>query len=323
MSPSKWILPPKGGHMDKRTGVYLQTMTMRDIDERLKTNDVLIVPLGATEAHGPNAPIGEDIFLVCRMAEAVAEKTGCTVSEPLWFGSHPYHHLGMPTTVPIPEDVFCGFVRAMIAGFWNMGFRKMILLNGHGHEYVIPTAMHQFAKTYRVPALLLNVNWYHPVRDFFKTKDEGGPYETPFIHADEVESSWCLSLFPELMKQEWAVDNKPFGFLPEGHVDKAGNLLNRPINWYAQVGAGPMEVRAYLEGVVGRPTLASADKSNPGVEALLDYLEKLVNDILKTFPPGHLPSAEYVTERSPEELEAVLKGPRNGGKSIYSLHWPP
>ncbi|MDR7459364.1 MAG: creatininase family protein, partial [Armatimonadota bacterium] len=75
----KWDLPPRGGHMDKRTGIYLQTMTQRDIEERLAHNDVLIVPLGATEAHGPNAPIGEDIFLVCRMAEVVAERTGCTV----------------------------------------------------------------------------------------------------------------------------------------------------------------------------------------------------------------------------------------------------
>ena len=75
--------------MDKRTGLYVQTMTMRDIEERLKKNDVLIIPLGATEAHGPNAPIGEDIFLVSRMAEAVAERTGCTVSEPLWWGRTP------------------------------------------------------------------------------------------------------------------------------------------------------------------------------------------------------------------------------------------
>jgi creatinine amidohydrolase len=171
--------------MDKRTGIYLQTMTMRDIEERLKTNDVLIVPLGATEAHGPNAPIGEDIFLVTRMAEAVAERTGCTVSEPLWFGSHPYHHLGMPSTVPIPEDVFTGFVRAMIAGFWNMGFRKQILLNGHGQEYVIPTAIHQFGKRYRVPALIINVNWYHDDFDaWMGTFDNPYDFYQNFTQAD-------------------------------------------------------------------------------------------------------------------------------------------
>src|SRR3990170_485672 len=255
----RWQLPPKGGHMDKRTGIYLQTMTMRDIEERLRTNDVLIVPLGATEAHGPNAPIGEDIFLVTRMAEAVAERTGCTVSEPLWFGSHPYHHLGMPGTVVIPEDIFCGFVRAMIAGFWNMGFRKQILLNGHGQEYVIPVAIHQFGKRYRVPALVVNVNWYHAIPDQFKLKAQGGPFE----------------------------------------------------------------VKAYIEGVVGKPSLAQAEKALPGVEALLDYLEKLVNDIMKTFPPGQLPPIEYVTERDKEELDAVLKGPAKGGTSIFSLGWPP
>jgi creatinine amidohydrolase/Fe(II)-dependent formamide hydrolase-like protein len=321
--PGKWKLPPQGGHMDKRTGVYLQTMTQRDIEERLKTNDVLIVPLGATEAHGPNAPIGEDIFLVSRMAEAVAERTGCTVSAPLWWGSHPYHHLGMPGTVPIPEDVFTAFLRSMIAGFWNMGFRKQILLNGHGQEYVIPTAIHQFGKRYRVPALIINLNWYHAIPDYFKLKAEGGPYETPFIHADEVESSWCLALFPELMKQEWAVDNNPFGFLPEGHVDKAGNLLRRPINWYGHIGAGPIELKAYIEGVVGKPSLAAAEKALPGVEALLDYIEKLVTDILKTFPPGQLPPIDLVTERDREELEVILKGPAKGGKSIYSLGWPP
>ena len=97
-----------------------------------------------------------------------------------------------------------------------------ILLNGHAQEYVIPTAIHQFAKTFQVPAVLLNLNWYHAVPDYFKTKDQGGPYETPFIHADEVETSWSLALLPEYVKQEDAVDTKPFGFLPEGHVPSAG-----------------------------------------------------------------------------------------------------
>ncbi|MGH2403080.1 MAG: 3-dehydro-scyllo-inosose hydrolase, partial [bacterium] len=175
----------------------------------------------------------------------------------------------------------------------------------------------------RVPALIVNLNWYHAVPDHFKLKAQGGPYETPFIHADEVETSWCLALFPELMKQEWVVDNTPFGFLPEGHVDRAGNLLRRPINWYGHVGAGPIEVKAYIEGVVGKPSLAEAQKALPGVEAMLDYLEKLVTDIIKTFPPGVLPPMEYVTEREKEELEPVLKGPAKGGKSIYTLAYPP
>ena len=72
--------------MDKPTGIYLQTMSIVEIQERLKKNDVIIIPVGSTENHGGAACIGEDTFLVTRMAEAVAEKTGCTVAEPIWYG---------------------------------------------------------------------------------------------------------------------------------------------------------------------------------------------------------------------------------------------
>ena len=320
---SKWQIPPKGGHMDLPTKIYFQNMTMKEVEERLKTNDVIIIPLGSTETHGPGAPYGEDTFLVTRMAEQVAQRTGCTVAQPLWYGSHPYHHMGMPGSIIVPEEYFIGMVKAIITGFWNAGFRKQILLNGHGQEYVIPTAIHQFAKTYQVPAVIINLNWYHAIQDHFKLKQEGGPYETPFIHADEVETSWSLALFPELIKMEDQVDNTPRGYLPEGHIDKAGNLLHRPIAWYGQVGCGPIEVAAYPEGVVGNPTLADAEKAREGVEALLDYMVKLVEDIMERFPPGVLPPVEEITQRPPEQIEAVTKHPfEKGWRSIYSLTYP-
>lgn len=322
---SKWGLPLKdAGSMEKNDGIYLQNMTWAQVEERLRQNDLIIVPIGATEAHGPHACLGEDTFLVTRMAEMVAKKTGCTVSQPLWWGSHPYHHMGMPGTVILPEEVFIGVLKSVMAGYWNTGFRKMILLNGHGQEYVIPTAIHQFAKTYQVPMVVCNVNWYHAIQDQFKLKSEGGPYETNFIHADEVETSWSLALFPEMIDMSKAQDTTVQGYMPDGHVDKAGNLLHRPIAWYGQVGMGPIEVAAYPEGVVGKATLAKAEKAVPGIEKFLDYLTKLVEDIMTTFPVGKLPPVEGVTQRPREEVEAVLKGPlAPGGRSIYSLRWPP
>ena len=319
---SKWKLPPPGGKMESTDGTYLQNMTWRQIEERLEKNDLIIIPIGSTEAHGPHACIGEDTFLVTRMAEAVAEKTGCTVAQPIWYGSHPYHHMGMPGTIVVPEETFIGLIKAVMAGLWNMGFRKQILLNGHGQEYVIPTAIHQFAKRYQVPGVFINLNWYHAVPDHFRTKEEGGPYETHFIHADEVETSWSLALFPEFIQMEDAVDTKIKGYLPDGHIDKAGNLLQRPIAWYGQVGCSPIEVAAYPEGVVGRSTIADADKAIPGVAQFLDYFERLINDILAKFPAGALPPIEEITQRPREEIEAVIKGPLKGGRSIYTLAYP-
>ncbi len=315
----KWKIPPDGGHMEKPSGVYFQTMTMKQIRERLDKCDLIIIPVGSTENHGDNAPTGEDTFLVTRMAEQVALATGCTVSEPIWFGFHPYHHIGMPGTIPVKDEAFIDQLVSVMAGFWNTGFRKQILLNGHGQEFVIPIAIHKFAKIFQVPAIIINLNWYHAIQDKFKTKEEGGPYETPFIHADEAETSWSLALFPEFIHQEWATSTQPRGYLPEGHIDKAGNLLHRPIAWYGHVGGGPIEVKAYPEGVVGRADLADANKAREGLEALLDYMEKLVVDIMDRFPPWKLPPAEELSCRPKEELEALLKKPfEPGWRPLYA-----
>jgi hypothetical protein len=49
---SNWELPTQGGHMEKPDKIYYQTMTKKDVEERLKKNDILLIPLGSTENHG-------------------------------------------------------------------------------------------------------------------------------------------------------------------------------------------------------------------------------------------------------------------------------
>lgn len=310
--------------MDLPTKIYLQTMTGFEIEERLKTSDLIILPIGSTEAHGAHACPGEDTFLVTRMAEQVAQKTGCTVAEPIWYGSHPFHHLGMPGTIVIPEETLAAYLRAVIAGFWNAGFRKMILLNGHGQDYVIPTAMHQFAKQYQVPAIIINLNWWFAIKEHIRDKEHGGPFETPFSHADECETSYSMALFPEMIQMEHAVDTKGISLLPPGHIDGSGSAYNRPIPFWQHIGGCAIEPIATPEGIVGKATLADPEKAKPGLNAIMDYMEKLINDIMTTYPAGVLPPANLLTQRSAEEIEALLKGPKEpGGKHLYTVGYPP
>ena len=318
----KWELPPKGGHMELPTGIYYQTMTDRESQERLKKNDLIIIPVGSSENHGPHACSGEDTFLVTRIAEQVAQATGCTVAEPIWYGSHPFHHLGMPGTIVIPEEDLAAYIRAIIAGFWNTGYRKMILLNGHGQDYVIPLAIHQFAKRYQVPSILVNVNWWFVIPEHIRDKAHGGPFDTPFIHADECETSFSQALFPEMIDQQYAVDTEPIKCFPDGHINKSGSAYDLPIPFWQQVGASAIEVVSTPEGVVGSATLADPEKAKPGCIAIMDYLEKLINDIMEMYPAGKLPPVEVMTMRDPQEIESVLKGPQNGGTHIYTLGYP-
>lgn len=86
---AKWEFPPKGGYMEAPKKMYYQTMTKLDIEKRLKENDIVILPVGSIENHGAAGPVGEDAFIATRIAEMVAEKTGCTIAPPymVWFSS--------------------------------------------------------------------------------------------------------------------------------------------------------------------------------------------------------------------------------------------
>ncbi len=321
---SEWQIPPDSGHMDLPTGIYYQTMNGRQIRERLNDNDLIIIPIGSTENHGENACSGEDTFLVTRIAEQVARATGCTVAEPIWYGSHPFHHLGMPGTIVVPEEDLSAYLRAVIAGFWNSGFRKQILLNGHGQDYVIPLAIHQFAKKYQVPAILVNVNWWFVIPQHLRDKKHGGPFETPFVHADECETSFSMALFPELIDQKYATSARPMKIFPDGHINKSGSAYRDelPIDFWLQVGSSAIEVVSTPEGVVGDATLADPEKAKPGLIAIMDYLEKLITDIMQMYPAGKLPPIEAMTMRDQKDIENVIKGPLNGGKHLYTLGYP-
>lgn len=317
-----WKFPPEGGHMEKPSKIYFQTMTKKDVEERLKVNDIILIPMGSTENHGDAQPFGEDTFIVTRMCEMIAQKTGCTVSEPIWFASHPFAHLGQEGTVVIPDEVNAAYVRAIISGFWNTGFRKQIIMSSHGQEYIVPSAIQEWGKRYQVPAMIFFLDVMKIIGEKLYDKAHGGPFETPFRHGDEAENSICLALFPEFVQMEHAVDNKTWGFLPEGHIDKGGDIYNYPIPGQSHIGGTGIECVVYPEGVLGKPSLAKAEKAYPAIEKFCDYVVKLHNDILERFPAGKLPDAKYLTQRDPEEIEALLKGPSKGGKHIYTIAWP-
>jgi creatinine amidohydrolase/Fe(II)-dependent formamide hydrolase-like protein len=161
------------------------------------------------------------------------------------------------------------------------------------------------------------------IHDHLKDKAHGGPFETPFRHADEAEASYSLALFPEMVKLEKAVDTASEGFMPPGHVDKGGEVYHAPIKGHEQIGFGGIEVVMTPEGVIGKPSLADASKAEAGLDALFDYMVRLIGDILERFPAGELPPVDKVTMRDPDEIEAVVKGPLHGGKHLYTIAYPP
>ena len=226
----------------------------------------------------------------------------------------------MPGTIVIRDEIVKEFMIDVMLGLWNDGFRKQIIVNNHGQLWVLEAAIHEFMKRYQLPGIYRVVDWHRAVREFFATKEMGGPWETPFVHAEEAETSLGLLLFPEMVDMRYAVDTEPVSFLPPGHLDNSVDLYRRPSKWSGGEGHAAIELKGTPEGVVGKATLASPEKAKRALAAILRYLTLLHDEILEAFPPGTVPPVEMVTLRSAEEMEPYLKEPLSPGwKSVYGL----
>lgn len=277
--------------------IYLDQMTGKELDEKVKENDIVFLPVATTEAHGPFAPLGEDILIGVSIAERVAYETGATVALPIAYGSHPSHHYGMKGTIPSRATTIIEYVSDIIRWLSNAGFKKIIVWNSHGQEYVLPVAKDVAIIEKGVHALVMVTSWWSWVQDLLRkagTGEEVEPgvkLETPFIHADEVETSVTWYVAPDLIDEKTLREEGDWGVyrvIPGKWVNAAGNVfLNKPFNWY-DVSHAP-EFYYYSRGFVGWPKLSSYDKGRPIVEAVIKRVVEFVEWLKKTYPPGKVP----------------------------------
>lgn len=315
-SPVGWATP----------GVYIQTTVRHQVEAERRKNDIVLIPVGCTELHGWHTVSAMDTLFVSAIVEGVRRytaKRGAPVSlalPPLMYGAHPFHHIGMPGTVILRENVVRELMIDVMLGLWNDGFRKQIIVNNHGQLWVLESVIHQFQMRYQLPGIFRVIDWHRAVREFFRTTNRGGKWETNFVHADESETSLGLLLFPEMVDMAYAVDTEGKSYLPEGHFDKSVDPFSRPSRWSEGEGHLAIEIAATPEGVVGKAKSAAAEKAKRPVAAILRYLTLLNDQILEAFPAGTVPPVEEVTLRSAAEMEPYLREPLSPGwKSVYGL----
>jgi creatinine amidohydrolase/Fe(II)-dependent formamide hydrolase-like protein len=309
-----------------KAGCYVQNTPRARCIEKRKKNDLLFLPVGCTENHGRHANSGLDTFMVTQIVEGVRRYTAkkgreCNLAfPPLNYGGHPYHHMGMPGTVIMPKEVVEETLIYTMLGLWNDGYRKIIVINNHGQLWMLESALQEFMKRFQLPGIFQVLDWHRAVREFFFPIDRADSLETNFIHADESETSVALLLFKDMVDMSVVQDAEGQAFLPEGHFDTSVDPFRRPHRWSEGEGHFAIERFATPEGVVGKPSLATARKAKRPIAAILSYLTLLHDQILEAFPPGKVPPVDKVTLRDPKELESFLKEPLSKGwKSVYEL----
>ncbi|MER7539039.1 creatininase family protein [Streptomyces sp. NPDC097704] len=178
---------------NRLTATELRALAARDA--------VVLLPVGATEQHGPHLPTGVDDFLaseVCRRAAVLAsERTGVVVAPPIPIGLSE-HHMPFGGTISLTLPTFHALLRDICRSVVRVGFSRILIVNGHGGNM---TALHALTTelTVELATPIAFASYFGAGRDVVRETLEA---QDGLMHACEGETSMMMALSPELIRTE-------------------------------------------------------------------------------------------------------------------------
>jgi creatinine amidohydrolase len=175
-----------------------------------RTNAV-VIPVGATEQHGPHLGLGVDAEIAHHIALGVSALTGIPVVPPLVYGVSGSHG-ALPGTLTLRPETMIAVLEDIIDSLYRLGLRQFVLLNSHTWN----------AGPMEVAADKLRVRYSDArVRSiFYVTMYPGSEvdgrvtYGRGLMHANFFETSLMLHIDPGIV-----------------HMDRAVSLEDRDTFW--------------------------------------------------------------------------------------------
>jgi creatinine amidohydrolase len=210
-------------------------------DEAARAAGVAVLPVGSFEQHGPYLPLATDAVIAATIATAVAAAYPVLHLPPVTI-SCSQEHSAWAGTVSISARTLYSVVTDVADSLARSGVRKLVVVNAHGGNYVLANVVQE---SVRPMALFPSVpDWQaaHAAAGLDTSLDSD-------MHAGELETSLLLHAHPRLVRP---------GFESADHLaDDRDHLLTHGLRAYT------------ASGVVGRPSLASADKGRVVLETLV------------------------------------------------------
>jgi len=175
--------------------LVLQEMGWVDVQAYLENSDMVIIPLGSTEQHGPHLPLGSDYYQALSVAEKISERTQVVVAPVLLVGYSEYHS-GFPGTLSIKPETMEQVVFECVESLIKYGFRRFMFFNSHGGNNIVQDKMvHRVNQT--TQAIAVAIGYGSPLQEM----EEGEFFDW---HAGKGETSTMLYLYPLMVEMERA-----------------------------------------------------------------------------------------------------------------------
>lgn len=211
----------------------LAELTWPEIDSLARETPV-VLPLGAMEQHSRHLPLLTDTLQLEAIVQALDDRLSTQVlfTPVVWLGNS-HHHVEFAGTMSASPPTYLKIIRNLVEGFLGHGFRRIVLLNGHGGN-TIPAqqALFEVRQAHRnSDHLLLLLANYWALGDWSHL-EVPGLTQSSMQHACQWETSMMLHLHPQLVRDRNDLEPVDYGnpFLPahrasitrdisrEGHV---------------------------------------------------------------------------------------------------------
>lgn len=170
-----------------------------------------VLPVGAVEQHGGHLPVGTDCLIAEHVAARLAERLGAYLL-PCLSATSSIEHRKARGTVYLKATTLAAVVRDYAESLRESGFRRLILVNGHGGNWIVKPTIRQLNRDYPdFRAVLIHTDIG------LRRAAEVFEHQANDIHAGELETSVMLHLHPGLVG---AIEPQPdAAFVPQDFMD--------------------------------------------------------------------------------------------------------
>ena len=221
-----------------------------------------ILPVGATEQHGPHLGCGTDTVLADRLCAAVAARTRVPALPTLPYGCSLGHSRRWPGTLAVAPITLIELVKQIGDWAYHAGVRRLFIVNTHvTNAAPLRCALEMLRAEHddMMVALFNSATLSPRVREVHCADGEDW-------HANDAETSMMLARAPEMVR--------PQRLVAADDPDRtAGLVFAHPVN------------RTSLNGVTGTPSRASADNGRQLFDWIVEDLSALVTRGMTETPP--------------------------------------
>ena len=252
-------------------------LTTREFAQLDPVRTIAILPVAATEQHGPHLPLSVDTVL----ADGVVAATLSHLPDDLSVlflptqavGLSP-EHMQFPGTLTLKAETVIQLWTQLGESVARAGINKLVLLNSHGGQVGVMDIVARDLRA-RLGMLVYSVNWFNlPLLDL-QGKDINARFSTEEhrfgIHAGEIETSMMLALNPERVQMAQAQNFHSTSKDRAENFSILGNGKSAKLGWQMQ-DYNPA-------GAVGNAAAATAAKGQAVVDAAGRSLAKLLVEI--------------------------------------------